>query len=425
MPCASDSAATWKHNFYYGFPGSILPANPRSPWNTFGTSSTASGGAYQAPFGKGTAGIGVGQIYLGWRPTDWLDITAGKMPMPLYTTPMVWDSDYNPEGLAEHFKYTVGQADFFANLGQFLYLDVNPTETSQFYFPATRPARKTAFRSFSPGRLGRPCMWMTDISVKVAPVRFYNYTGEGVDSVSNGNGQQSPGFADIFVGQGAIGTAANGINPPNGLSGYGQGITSTINGVPTQFDGFTANQTGINNLLILDIPAEVNFKIEGLSAKVFGDFAENLDGNARATAAYNAALQSPTTIQPIAHPELHQDKAYQAGFAIANGDNLGLVYGTTSKKNAWEARAYWQHVEQYALDPNLLDSDFFEGRGNLQGFYSSFAYGLAANIIGTVRYGYASRIDERLGTGGSNLDIPQVNPIRQFQIFQLDLTCRF
>jgi hypothetical protein len=410
-------------NFYYGF-RLETSANPRSPWNTFGSSSSTSANAYQAPFGKGTAGISVGQIYLGWRPTDWLDITAGKMPMPLYTTPMVWDSDYNPEGLAEHFKYTVGKADLFGNFGQFLYLDVNPTETSQFYFPAYQAGAQNSLPFLLAWQIGANVHVTKDVSVKVAPT-LYNYTGEGVDSVSNGNGQQSPGFADIFVGQGAIGTPANGINPPNGLSGYGQGINSTINGIPTQFDGFTANQTGINNLLILDIPAEVDFKIEGLSAKVFGDFAENLDGNARAIAAYNAALLSPTTIQPIAQPELHQDKAYQAGFAIGSGDELGLVYGTTAKKNAWEARAYWQHVEQYALDPNLLDSDFFEGRGNLQGFYSAFAYGLAANIIGTIHYGYASRIDERLGTGGSNLDIPQVNPIRQYQIFQLDLTCRF
>ena len=59
-----------------------------------------------------------------------------------------------------------------------------------------------------------------------------------------------------------------------------------------------------------------------------------------------------------------QNKAYQVGVAYGN---LGLVYGQTSKKNTWEARVYWQHVEQYAADVNLLDSDFFEGRANLEG----------------------------------------------------------
>ena len=82
-------------------------------------------------------------------------------------------------------------------------------------------------------------------------------------------------------------------------------------------------------------------------------------------------------------------------------------------------------MEQYALDPNLLDSDFFEGRGNMQGFYTAFSYGFTGAMIGTVRYGYASRIDSKLGTGGSNLDVPQVNPIDQYNLVQLDLTLKF
>jgi hypothetical protein len=46
-------------------------------------------------------------------------------------------------------------------------------------------------------------------------------------------------------------------------------------------------------------------------------------------------------------------------------------------------------------------------------------------VIGTVRYGYASRINNKLGTGGSNLDIPQINPIEHYNLLQLDLTVRF
>jgi hypothetical protein len=103
----------------------------------------------------------------------------------------------------------------------------------------------------------------------------------------------------------------------------------------------------------------------------------------------------------------------------------GLVYGTTSKKNTWEARTYWQHVEQYSLDPNLLDSDFFEGRANLEGIYVALAYSPANNVITTFRYGYAHRINEQLGTGGANQDIPQVNPIQHYNLLQVDLTFRF
>ena len=67
----------------------------------------------------------------------------------------------------------------------------------------------------------------------------------------------------------------------------------------------------------------------------------------------------------------------------------------------------------------------FEGRANLEGIYFALAYGFTDNVIGTFRYGYAQRINNKLGTGGSNLDIPQINPIQRYNLLQLDLTLRF
>ena len=74
---------------------------------------------------------------------------------------------------------------------------------------------------------------------------------------------------------------------------------------------------------------------------------------------------------------------------------------------------------------NLIDSDFFEGRANLRGTYVSFAYCFSDAIIGTIRYGYASRIRRDLGTGGNNYDIPGINPINNFDLVQCDLTWLF
>jgi len=189
------------------------------------------------------------------------------------------------------------------------------------------------------------------------------------------------------------------------------------------------NQTGINDLFILEFPAELNFKLGRYDAKLFGDFAVNLDGDARARAAYargeaEAAFAQPNYPNPFpGGVQLDNDKAYQVGLAV--GNKLGTVYGTTVKKGGWEARVYWQHVEQYALDPNLLDSDFFEGRGNLQGLYSAFAYGLSDSMIATVRYGHAQRINNDLGTGGFNADMPLINPVNKYDLVQVDLTLRF
>jgi len=125
--------------------------------------------------------------------------------------------------------------------------------------------------------------------------------------------------------------------------------------------------------------------------------------------------QTPTGLgQPNPFPTgpvLSQDKAYQFGLSL--GTNPDLAYGRAARKNTWEARVYWQHVEQYALDPNLLDSDFFEGRGNLEGLYATFAYSFSDAVIGTLRYGHAQRINDALGTGRPQRGLAVAQPDHQ------------
>ncbi len=72
-----------------------------------------------------------------------------------------------------------------------------------------------------------------------------------------------------------------------------------------------------------------------------------------------------------------------------------------------------------------MDSDFFEGRGNMEGIYAALSYALSQNFLATVRYGHAGRINHNLGTGGSNQDIPQMNPIDAYSIVQVDASLRF
>ncbi|HWD93128.1 MAG TPA: putative porin [Verrucomicrobiae bacterium] len=383
-------------NFYYGVRAETS-TNPRSTWVTFGSSSSA-------PFGKSSAGIGIGQVYLGWHPTDWADITVGKMPNPFYTTAMTWDPDLSPEGAAERFKYTVGPADLFASFGQFLYQDPNPTHANAGYFSFNY---KNSNLPFILGwQLGVNYHVTKTISFKVAPA-IYNYTGNGVNNI-NGT---SPDFSGTFVGQGST----------KGLGGN----SAFYNLGP--YDGFFSNETGINDLLILDVPWELNAKVKNLDVRLFGDYAQNLNGGDRARAAFgaqSAAAFNGSGISLIPSAQTGDDKAYQIGLAIGNKNSLGLVSGSVCKKNAWELRTYWQHVEQYSLDPNLIDSDFFADL-NMEGIYTALAYGLSDNFIATIRYGYASRINDKLGTGGSNQDIPQVNPYNHYNLLQLDLTMRF
>jgi hypothetical protein len=398
-------------------------SNPRSTWVTLGSPNLTSPGSspYQGPFGKSASGINIGQVYFGWHPEDWVDITLGKMPNPLYTTTMVWSPSINPEGAAEHFKYQVGAADLSATFAQFVYADSNPTSASSGYF--------NLFNSDdSNGDLPLLLAWQGGVDYhltkkadfKIVPT-IYNYTRfkNGQSPNSNANGY-TPDFSGTYVGQGTT----IGINNTAAFYNY-------ANGTPG-FDGFYANQTGINDLLILEIPFEFNLKLDKVDLRLFGDYAQNLDGSKRAQAAYNAAHstyfslagQAPYLSQ-IPSAQTGDNTAYQIGFAVGSSGAIGLVHGSSAKKNSWEFRTYWQHIEQYSLDPNLIDTDFFEGDENMQGIYTAVAYGFTDNFIGTVRYGYANRINNKLGTGGSGQDIPQMNPISDFSLLQVDLTLRF
>lgn len=364
--------------------------NPRSPWDTFGNNTTAGNAT---PSDKNGSGVYIGQAWIGWHPDDYYEMSVGRMPMPLYTTPMVWDSDINPEGAFEKVKFSHGDVDWFADAGQFDYQD--PGNAGEL------PSGDTFLLAWQAGANVKLDHGM---SFKVAPV-LYSYTDTGTTNA---------GLSMPYTGQGGVG------------SKLGQNVNFA--------GGAAFNQNSINDLLVLEVPAEFNFNLPQtpfgpLHGRVFGDFGYNLEGAERARAAYDAGAGAGA-FPGVSAPETSQVKAWQAGIGfgtanIAYGPTQGLVYGSACQKHTWEARMYWQHVEQYALDVNLMDSDFFEGRGNLEGIYTAFAYGVTDDILTTIRFGYANPIQSNLGNGGNNLDIPGINPIKNYTLVQMDLSWKF
>ena len=62
--------------------------------------------------------IRVDRAYVGWSASDRFQLTVGKMKNPFFRsgdTPLMWDSDVNPEGLAAKFESGV----FFGSIGGF------------------------------------------------------------------------------------------------------------------------------------------------------------------------------------------------------------------------------------------------------------------------------------------------------------------
>jgi hypothetical protein len=339
-------------------------SNPRSTNVTIG--DEASGG----PYSKTSDGLNVGQAYLGYKGFRDIMLTAGRMPNPLVTTSMLWDADINPEGLAEQWKHTFNLSlggrqttavDLFANFAQFIYDDSNPEDpvgprsvTGGNKVPNT-DALLLAWQ------VGAKFNFTKDIYFQFAPT-LYNYTGNG-DS-----------FNVHFVGDPNFRVGAATVSP---------------------------NQTGINSLLIFDMPAEFGWKFGEIPMRFFADFAVNLEGDERATAA--------------GHPNKGDQRyAYQ----------IGLGFGKIKQKHDWSLEAFYQHVEQFAVDPNLVDSDLYDSRVNMEGFAIRGGYAISDAVTFNLTYGYGTQIDHDLGTGGVG-DAFSINPLRKYQIFQADLNVKF
>jgi hypothetical protein len=372
--------------------------NARSTNVTFGddTASNTPGGG--GPFEKNSDTVYVGQAYGGYKGFPDFTFTGGRMPNPLVNTRMVWDPDINPEGLAEQWKHTFvfggepppppsyakdgkdGKAvvpakapepflklDLFANFAQFVYDDSNPENP----FGARATTHANGGTQLVPNtdafllawQLGARLNFPHSFYFQLAPT-LYNYTGNG-DT-----------FNIHYVG-----------------------------GDPrlTNSDSLGTNQTGINSLLVFDMPVEFGWKLWGVPMRIFGDFATNFEGDERADAAGQPGQGS-------------QRYAYQ----------IGLGVGQLKKAHDWQVDVWYQHTEQYSLDPNLIDDDIFNAQENLHGIAVQATYNFTAAVNLQLTYAHGWWYNHNLGTGGNvgSLAIT-TNPTDGYNFFTADLNVKF
>lgn len=190
-------------------------------------SSNVTFGDDAGPWAKTNDGFYAGQVYLGYKPTNDWTIYAGRMPNPFVNTSLLWDGDINPEGFAEKFTFAAGKANYFVNLGQFIYDSANPQN-------ALAPAvnRKDQYM------LG----WQAGATVKVSEKSSFTVAPTLYHYVNNEHNSKT--FAGSFT---------------------------------------PAAQTAINNLFIADVPVDFTTSLaNGAAFRAFGDFAYNFDGEDRA-----------------------------------------------------------------------------------------------------------------------------------------------
>ena len=187
------------------------------------------------------------------------------------------------------------------------------------------------------------------------------------------------------------------VNPINTAGIFNPTMTNT-----TTAAGF-GDIAGINNLTVFEIPAEFAFPVPFINkpGKVFGEFAVNTSASARANRTADYAGYG------------NQNVAYQIGASV----------GANKKKHDWLVKAYWQHTELFALDPNLVDSDLFDGRLNMQGAVTSAQYLFTDFLSLGVTYANAHTINAAVPTLNGAGDLK--GNLSNYNLFQADLNWKF
>lgn len=349
-----------------------MGANGRSDNATFGKTATSNIDDKEALFIK--------RAMIGFKATDWLTVEAGRMDNPLYTTPMVWDADLNFEGLTEKFKYKAGDADLFFTAAQAEYQGDRKS-----YNGVKAPTITTELFAFQGGA-------KYAINDRTSAKGALTYT-----TYSHNSGPKAFSPGANYAGLGALAAA--------GTSSF-----------TTAVDGLLTYGYGVNNLDVIEIPAEINFMAtSNIGVRAYGDYAHNTSGSDRAAAACLVTAQVCN--------QGTDSNAWLLGLVVGSAKDLKAFEGNKMAKGDWSARIWYQDVGAYSVDANAVDSDFMDSRVNMKGTTFKAQYNIQDNVYANFAYGHATRKNGALGTGGAAQDL-SLN-LNSFDLVQLDLTYKF
>jgi Putative porin len=429
--------------------------------------------------------IYINKAFIGWKPTDWINLLAGKYENPIYSTDLVWDPDINPQGLSQSFDLTKALApdnkklsvQFLAN--ELIFFDNDEFRTGNLgkdswifsgQLKTTYKATPDVAVTFAPGfhwSNGGSATGLNSARV-LSNATFPNYTAASQTQTVTTNTTQrtiaydANGVPTVTDTPTNRSTATTITDPATGNLRYinGKTVTNRVDqvyrgnattGLP-QFglpkNPSLANKTFVtttasakgnvkitspqpeqrhneqDDLAILTAPGDVTFKLFGEKAKIYWDFAYNLQGKSR----YNdvLGLRNPIVIatQDPNYPNIITTRRL-GGQSYHLRDGLawlaGFQLGENKKKGDLSLLVNYRQTGVAAVDPNLNDSDVFQSAINIGGVRTAVVYNLADSITLGAAYSHGTSLDRNLAGGLA----AAVADLKSVDVIQVDLNWKF
>ncbi len=301
--------------------------------------------------------IFIDQAYALWKPNELMTFAGGKHKNPLFTTPLVWDPDVQPEGFSESFQ--VGLNDtfgLFANLGQWVIAEESKTND--------------------------PFMLAFQVGSEIKPAK--NVTMELAASYYD------------FRHLDRLGYDAGDINDDRTFIGYNQKYGQQM---VFDRDGDLINEWGC-----IELGAKIKFgKVFSIPFSVFGSYILNdeVDVNDLIANGFANAAGDPDDL--LAYGGDDRDSGWLVGFDLGN----------KKKKGDWYLQYWYQVLEDYAFPAVFVDSDFHGGGTNNRGHKLTLRYFLTNSIYANAT-GYLTERDDERKDGKFDEDRLQLDMVFKF-----------
>lgn len=286
--------------------GVELPLNPRLTARVRLASGTGEQTSTNQSFDNLSSqnGIWIDQAMVEYRPFDFLKLTSGRMPLPLwtvYTSDILWDGDFSPMGVGVGFEKLLGPTVLFAN-GMYMVTDEDSNNSQG--------------------------LDQSEVS--------YQLGGEF----------KLPMESRIRVGF----AQHQWINERAGSFGSGSATATELTGAvvaPIRQNGNRRNAAGVllNEYRVNEITGQFSFWVAAIPVAVQGTFITNMDALDPTT------IATPSGLTAAGHISGKKDK----------GSQIGAIIGKARAAKSWEV-AYFQKTSEYdATVADVADSDFGNG----------------------------------------------------------------